>query len=267
MKTNCHTHTTYCDGTATAAELAREAAEKGFDCLGFSGHSYVPMGEEWCMSPSGAESYKREIAALREQYAGTLDILCGVEQDTLSPSTTNGYDFVIGSVHYMQASGRLFSVDEAPEISRRAITELYGGSFDAYAEEYFALVSRVCDVTGCDVIGHFDLVSKFSERLGTPESERYLSAAFAAVEKLIPYGRPFEINTGAMARGYRTAPYPSPAILRHIRRLGGSVIITSDCHRAGMLDYAFDTAKAQAREAGFESVTHLTAAGLVEEKI
>ncbi|MDP4119064.1 MAG: PHP domain-containing protein, partial [Bacillota bacterium] len=41
MKTNFHTHTVFCDGNDTVEELVRAAEEKGFDALGFSGHSYL----------------------------------------------------------------------------------------------------------------------------------------------------------------------------------------------------------------------------------
>ena len=267
LRTNCHTHTTYCDGTATPAELVQEAMQKGFSCLGFSGHSFLSNGEDWYMSPSGTESYKKEIRALAEKCKGSMDVLCGVEQDFLSPASTEGYDFVIGSVHFVEKDGVLLTVDRSTEDTVMAINEHYSGSFDAFAEDYYALVSRVHAVTGCDIIGHFDLISKFNEILELQESPRYLRAAFEALEALVGCGCPFEINTGAMSRGYRTSPYPSIPILKRLRELGGSVIITSDCHSAGNLDYAFDRALAHAREAGFTEIKHLTSAGFIEEKI
>ena len=61
----------------------------------------------------------------------------------------------------------------------------------------------------------------------------------------------FEINTGAMAKGYRTAPYPSEETLEVIREMGGQLIISSDCHRAEMLDHGFAEAEALALKMGF----------------
>ena len=256
-KYNYHTHTTFCDGSAPAEALVQEALEKGFSVLGFSGHSPLDAGEDWYMTETGAGEYRREIAALKEKYRGRIEILCGVEQDFFSEPPAEDYDFVIGSVHAVCKNGRRYSVDESPQATERALREAYGGSFDALAEDYFALVAQVCQKTRCDIIGHIDLVSKFCELGPYGESERYLRCAEAAVQALLPYDRPFEINTGAMARGYRTAPYPSPAIMEMIRRGGGSLIYSSDCHSLGYLDFGFEQALSYARAAGFSSLRRL----------
>ena len=40
----------------------------------------------------------------------------------------------------------------------------------------------------------------------------------------------FEINTGAMFRGYRTEPYPSLPLLRRMKELGCKIMINGDSH-------------------------------------
>ena len=67
----------------------------------------------------------------------------------------------------------------------------------------------------------------------------------------MPYGKPFEKDTGAMARGKRSIPYPSPAILRMIKENGGDIIFSSDCHDKNFLDYGFEEAQVLAESAGF----------------
>ena len=62
-----------------------------------------------------------------------------------------------------------------------------------------------------------------------------------------------EINTGAMSRGYRAEPYPSRAMLTELRRRGGRIAVTSDCHRAEWIDFGFDRAVQLARDCGFDS--------------
>ena len=64
----------------------------------------------------------------------------------------------------------------------------------------------------------------------------------------------FEINTGAMAKGYRTTPYPSQETLGIIREMGGRIVINSDCHRAELLDYCLEEAERYALSAGFKKV-------------
>ena len=39
MKSNYHTHTTFCDGRDTPEAMVEAAVERGFDVLGFSSHS------------------------------------------------------------------------------------------------------------------------------------------------------------------------------------------------------------------------------------
>ena len=72
----------------------------------------------------------------------------------------------------------------------------------------------------------------------------------------------FEINTGAISRGWRTSPYPAPEILKEVRRRGGHVMINSDSHATDTIDCAFETAAELARACGFTSVKIITEKGL-----
>ena len=252
IKCNYHTHTAYCDGEDKPEELVKTALEKGFFALGFSGHSYIQMDKDFAMTPEKAAVYRTEIAELKEKYRDKIEILCGIEQDYFSEEPTDCYDYVIGSVHYVFKNGEYAAVDNTAEIIKNAVQKLYGGDFDALAEDYFSLVSDVVRKTSADIIGHFDLVSKYSEQNGWGESGRFLAAAERAVKSLVPYGKPFEINTGAMARGRRSIPYPSPAILRMIKENGGDIIFSSDCHDKNFLDYGFCEAVSLAKNVGFK---------------
>lgn len=251
MKCNFHTHTNYCDGKDSPEELVKAALNKGFFALGFSSHSYTDMDKSFAMSASQAEKYRAEIAVLKEKYKGKIELYCGIEQDYFSFEPTGCYDYVIGSVHYVLKNGEYIAVDDTAELVKDAVDRLYGGDFDALAEDYFALVSNVADKTNADIIGHFDLVSKYSEKNGYGETPRFLAAAERAVKALIPCGLPFEINTGVMVRGVRSVPYPSPEILKIIKKHGGKIMLSSDCHDKNYLDFAFDKAADLARNIGF----------------
>ena len=251
MKCNFHTHTNYCDGKDAPEELVHTAVEKGFSALGFSSHSYTDMDKDFAMSSEAAADYRAEITELKQKYKGIIEIFCGIEQDYFSKEPTEPYDYVIGSVHYVKKNGEFIAVDDTAEIVKNAVERLYGGDFDALAEDYFALESDVLRKTNADIIGHFDLVSKYSEKNGYKESPRFLKAAERAVKALIPYGKPFEINTGGIARGVRSVAYPSPDILKIIYQNGGKIILSSDCHDKENLDFAFDTAAKTAYDIGF----------------
>lgn len=242
VRFDLHTHTTYCDGKNTPEEMVRAALAVGLTCLGFSGHGYAPYDTDCCMSRAGAEAYRAEVAALRERYAGRIRILCGVEQDYWSDESTAPYEYVIGSVHYLKDGADYLCVDSAPEVTRAAVETRFGGDWYAYAEAYFETVADVAEKTKCDIIGHFDLVSKFNEkgRFFDERHPRYIAAWQAALDRLLPYGKPFELNTGAMSRLWRTAPYPGADMIAYIRARGGRLLLASDSHSDKTLLYGFE---------------------------
>ena len=238
---NFHCHTIYCDGKNTPEEMVHEAMETGIEALGFSGHSGVSF-DDCGMSAEGAEAYRKEINRLKEKYADRIKIFCGIEQDIYSPLPDRPFEYSIGSVHYIRTGGKFVSVDETPQILKDLCSRHFGGDYLSLCEAYFETVSEVAEKTGCDIIGHFDLVTKFNEgdRLFATDHPRYKRAWKKAVNRLLKYGIPFEINTGAIARGYRSEPYPSPEIIRYIHKKGGKLILSSDAHRKEDLLFGFE---------------------------
>ena len=242
IKQDLHVHTVFCDGKSTPREMTEAAVRAGIETLGFSGHGHTPIDETYCMSPTGTVAYRKEIARLREEYRGRIEILLGIEMDYFSDDDPSFYDYVIGSVHYVESDGRYYAVDESPEQLRDAVEKGFGGDPYALCEAYYALVGDVVRKTGASVVGHFDLVTKFQEimPLFDEENPRYTAAWRRALERLLPTGAAFEINTGAMSRGYRTSPYPASPILDEIKKGGGRIILSSDSHAPKTLLYGFD---------------------------
>lgn len=261
---NFHTHTTFCDGRDTPEAMAEAACALGFTALGFSGHSYLPFDDSWCMRPADEIAYRQAVAALKEQYRGTMEIFCGIEQDYFSGRAAEGYDYVIGSVHCLPCGDGFCSVDSSAQELARLVRSQFGGDAYAMAEQYYAMVGRIVEQTGAQIVGHFDLITKFIEQqpLFDPHAPRYLAAATAALERLIADGAVFEVNTGAMARGYRTAPYPDPVLLRQICRMGGRVMVNSDCHNKAHLAFGFDQARKLVADCGFHQTGVWTQNGL-----
>ena len=265
MIQNLHTHTTFCDGKNTPEEMVRAAVGLGMDSLGFSGHAPMERPCEWTMSAQSLPGYRSEVLRLRERYAGALEIFLGLEQDYDSPAPAGSWDYVIGSVHQVKKDGAELTVDESEEVFVRNAAEYYGGDFLAFAEDYYRRVGAVAGRTGCQIVGHFDLITKFNEgdRLFDTGHPRYVRAAMEALERLAQRDVIFEINTGAMSRGCRTAPYPAPGLLRAMRERGVPICITSDSHSAETLLYAFPLAAELARSCGYRERMVLTGQGFV----
>ena len=94
----------------------------------------------------------------------------------------------------------------------------------------------------CDIIGHFDLFCKFNEQEHDFDEDdpRYVQAWQNAADTLLKTGKPFEINTGAISRGYKTDAYPSAKIRDYLQERGAQFILSSDAHSADKLIYKFD---------------------------
>ena len=85
------------------------------------------------------EEYLTTVRALRNRYAGEMEIFLGLELDFYG-ERPQGLDYVIGSVHGLMQEGRFYAVDESPEVTRRAVEEGFGGDWYRYTDAYFDLV-------------------------------------------------------------------------------------------------------------------------------
>lgn len=264
IKENYHTHTYYCDGKNSPEEMVLKAIELGFNILGFSGHGHTNRDSSYCMSLENTKKYIDDIALLKEKYKKEILVLCGIEQDMISTDDVSHFDYVIGSNHYIIRGKNFYPVDGSVEEFQALVKDVYKGSVNDFAKEYFENVSEVYNVTKCDIIGHFDLLSKNFERNDIKENDEYLSYAENAVKKLVKHNVPFEINTGAIARGYRTTPYPSENILKMIKNYGGKIIFTSDCHNKDYLDCYFNEAELLAKKVGFTKRSIIDKNGIKE---
>ena len=234
-----HMHTIWSDGTNTAEEMVQEAIRKGLETVGISDHS---SGDPCGMTLEQSVDYRAEIAALKEKYAGQIRVLCGLERDYFTDDFAD-YDYTIGSVHWLaMPDGHHVPVDYMAEKLREGADKYFGGDFYALAEAYYAMMARVVEVTKCDIIGHFDLITKFIEQDPAFDTNhpRYVKAWQQAADELLKTGKPFEVNTGAISRGYRTTPYPAKEIRDYIREHGGKLIMSSDAHAKENIAFRFD---------------------------
>ena len=268
IKQNLHTHTVFCDGKNTCEELIKAAIERGFTSLGFSGHGFTPFHDDYCMSIEATKEYSDEINRLREKYNGKIQILKGTEKDLYSVCNNDEYDYIIGSVHYVYKNGQYLEVDASAEKTKKIIKEHFGGDYLAYSKAYYEEVTKVPETTKCDILGHFDLVTKFSKQLEYDFTDhKYMAYATDAVDAVSDKLKIFEVNTGAMSRGYTDAPYPTKAILKHMLSCNMCPVISSDCHSKEHLDYAFDDAAAILKSVGFKEVYYLASNGFEGYKI
>jgi histidinol phosphate phosphatase HisJ family len=233
-KSNLHTHTTFCDGKNTAAEMAAAAFEAGYDTLGFSGHSPcfpgVLSSNWWGMKPEDMPAYIAEVRRLGAEYDGRMKIFCGIEWDAFSEVPPDELDYVIGSVHGLEKDGEIYWID----ISRERFEEMLAafGSAEELVNRYYKEYKKLVNKQFVDIAGHIDLIALWNNdsRYFDEKADWYLSAAFDAADAIIASGKIIEINSNAVFKGLRDEPYPASSILEYIKRNGGKTIETLDAH-------------------------------------
>ena len=253
---NLHMHSTWDDGKSTVEEMILASRAAGLASVGVSVHSPMPFANDWECSADRLPDYRAEVRALAEKYAGRIRVYLGIEWDVSAQTLDlSPYDYVIGSVHELPVDGHR-SVDESAETTAGFLAGCFGGDADAAAEMYFAELDKVAARPEVDIVGHFDLITKFDEQRGffNENSPRYRRAAERAMEKLAAAGKIFEVNTGAISRGYRTTPYPSARWLRLLRGMGGRVTVSADAHHTSGVTCAFDLAEKLVKDAGFREI-------------
>lgn len=264
-KQNLHIHSIYDDGRDTPEQTIEAAKEQGFDSIGFSIHSYMHFAPERSASLEGCEAYKAHIRRLQEKYGSSFPIFCGIELEMLSRVELSGYDYVIASTHYMAIGDEIVGFDRSADEVKSVIDRYFDGDGMAYARRYYEGIATLPSYGSFDILGHYDIVTKHAEKesffdADSPRYRRYALEALDALRGKIPF---FEINTGAIARGYRTTPYPAPFLLKEMKRMGFGAVITSDCHDSRFLDCHYGQARELLLEAGFREIFILTEKGFV----
>ncbi len=251
MLINLHTHTNLCDGKNTPEEMVLSAISKGFCVLGFSGHGYTDHDLSYCIKDM--DKYLKTIKELKEKYKEQIQIYLGVEEDATNILNREKFDYILGSNHYVKKDGKFYSVDSKKE-NFIINLKLFDNNPLKLAENYYELLVDYIKKRKPDIIGHFDLITKYDETdvgcyLNNPEyhkiAERYL-------DLVIPEERIFEVNTGAISRGYRTSVYPYENLLYKLYKNNGKIILSSDSHSADTLDFYFDEATYMLKNIGFK---------------
>lgn len=252
MLTNYHTHTTFCDGKNTPEEVVQAAIEKGFDVIGFSGHGYTVKESSYCMRD--VPGYIAAVRKVQSFNKSPMQIYLGIEEDMMQPAKREDFDYIISSCHYILKDGQCWSVDSGIEKLQDCLA-LFDGDPLKFARAYYEQFCGYLLDRKPDIIGHFDLITKYDEAgaIELLNNADYLKLAKEYLLSAMRCGGIFEVNTGAMARGLRTSPYPCLDLLHLMNREGVKIVVNSDSHAVETLDFAFAEVKQMLWEIGFRS--------------
>jgi len=266
---NLHTHTTYVDGYVTAEEMILVALEKGGTSIGFSEHSHVSFDHDYSLKLDDIPKYVDEVNALKQKYEGQIEIFLGIEEDYYTDVMPSGLDYIIGSAHHIKYGDDFITVDAHEECLIEATNKYFGGDFYSLAELYFETIADIMNKTQADIIGHFDLLTKynFNNKVFDETHPRYVEAAIESMKEILKKNKLFEINTGAMFRVEKPAQYPAGFLLKELLARGGEVILSSDTHNPKSLFFNFGDMIELIKSYGFKHIKRLTKDGFIDVKI
>jgi DNA polymerase (family X) len=105
LKGTFHCHTEWSDGSATLAEMAQAARDRGLQYLGIADHSRS-AGYAGGLSIERVRAQLAEIDALNESFGSGFRVFKGTECDILADGSLDypddlldGFDYVVASVH------------------------------------------------------------------------------------------------------------------------------------------------------------------------
>ena len=224
-----HCHTCFCDGRNTPEEMVEGAIAKGFAAIGFSSHA------DMLADPA---AYCARIRNLKELYRGRIEVYLGLEAELGLPYEREEYDYVIGSVHYVDG----VSVDNTPQILFDGIRDRFGGSARKLIERYHEIFRERIAEYDFDIIGHPDVYTKYNIKhpFFDPSEAWYRAELVKSADAIAATGKIVEVNTGAIGRGWRTDAYPADEYRALLRERGVKFILNSDSHSVDSLDAGYD---------------------------
>lgn len=269
-----HTHNSFCDGKNTIREMIEKAVTLNFESIGISSHCYTGYPFDVCgIKKDKVEDYYSTVLQLKEEFKDKIDVFLGLEIESRvmgekRPDIPPVLDYTIGSVHIYRKNGTFLPVDNTPDEWWEALSRYNNNVLDLIESYLIELTSFASD-TPFDILGHYDLYTKFNEKedLFDEDDARYKSLALKYLDKIIATGKIIEINTGAMSRGWRTTPYPAFFLLERMQEKGARVIVNSDSHSIETLCYGYNTAYRLLKEAGYTKETILTKHGWKERPL
>jgi histidinol-phosphatase (PHP family) len=178
--------------------------------------------------------------------------LPGYEEKTAALLNAYPYDYILGSVHFIETWG-------FDDPIQKHIWE--GRNIDDVYSEYYSLLRRSAESGLYHIMAHVDLVKKFGHKPSVDliEEVEKTAAVFNQQNVVI------EINTSGLRKPAKEI-YPSLWNLEIYRSAGVKITFGSDSHSPKEVGADFETAYALAQKAGYKEYV-LFSGGKISEII
>lgn len=248
MPADYHTHTPLCRHAEGEPEAFVDAALRaGVSEYGISDHApAIPEPfDDWRMLESELPEYFQWIDRAKARAAGRIPLRAGLECDWLPDcgpwiaelAARYDWDYLIGSVHYLGD----WDFDNPKWLGRWAETDV-----EAVWTLYWKTYAAMAESGLFDIMGHADLVKKFSQ-VPPGDPDRFYEPAIDAIASS---GAVIELNTAGRHKPCAEA-YPAPRFLELACSAGIPLVISSDAHSPGEVGRDFQLAATVAKAAGY----------------
>jgi histidinol-phosphatase (PHP family) len=229
-------------------EMARAALSAGVTDLAITDH-YDPFFPDM---PAELDfpRYAEALARVKEKYEGRLRIAAGIELGLqpgraleLCRAAVEAYDFdfVLGSVHAVDGYGlHTYAYERSRSLLHTKI------------DYYTSLLACIREFDGFNVLGHLNVVDRYTPPLGqNDEVDGLIDEIFGV---LISRGQGIEINTSSLRAG-GPDPMPPAGRVKRFAELGGTIVTTaSDAHDPRHIGTHIQNAERIAKSAGISSI-------------
>ena len=200
------------------------------------------------------QNYVVEARSLQSIFRGQIDIAVGFETERLPPGRWietmkllrgMGFDYVVGSVHDVDG----VCIDYSQEQTDALAKEMGRGAMEV---AYFEALSELVLAVKPDIVGHLDLVRKFSGAL-TDEGMKAAKETLAAVASV---DAALDVNCGAARRGMGPV-YPLPELLAEAKARGIAVTLGDDSHGPDTVGVGLDMCLQAIAKAGYTDLRYM----------
>jgi histidinol-phosphatase (PHP family) len=242
--------------TAANAERYRAvASERGITELGVSEHVYrfaqaLEIWEHPFWRENARDDLDEYCALVREQTDLRLgieaDFIPGREDRIANLLEARGFDYVVGSVHFVRRAGGAAGLAAIDMESYGAWGA--GWSAEEIWRSYFELLGEAARSGLFDILAHPDLVKVFGAQHPAPDGDlrRYYELAMDGIAES---GIAVEVSTAGLRKPVREI-YPAPAFLQMCLEAGASVSLSSDAHRPEDVGAGYEQALALLKRTG-----------------
>ena len=253
MRTNYHTHCTYCDGKEPIENFVKKAVKLGYDQLGFSSHAPVPFENDFGIREEQIPEYTKEIDGFKAQCP-SLQLFYGLECDFIPGMTKPfsyfknqfGLDYIIGGVHLVRPenSDNIWFIDGSKrEIYDNGLRDFFGSDVKKAVTRFWEQSFEMIETEQFDIIAHFDKIKMHNQkRYFTEEEDWYLKLVDHCIELIRRKQLIVEINTRGIYKGRCPDYYPSDYALAQIAKHRIPMVVSTDAHKSEELSEGRDAA-------------------------